>query len=260
VTGGAVRFDFGGAAALVTGAGRGLGFAVARTLHAAGAAVALNDRTVDMVEGAIDRLGGGPRLVPAPADLGTAAGAASAVDQASAALGRLDALVNNAAVNVERPVEATDDAHWDLHLAVILKAAFFTVRAALPHLRASRGVVVNVASELGLHAIPGNVAYVAAKHGLIAMTRATALELARDGVRVIAVCPGTLDTELMRECADASGDRDADYGAFRAYHPLGRLASPEEVADLVLCLASSAASFMTGSAVAVDGGSTAGRT
>jgi NAD(P)-dependent dehydrogenase (short-subunit alcohol dehydrogenase family) len=133
------------------------------------------------------------------------------------------------------------------------------VRAALPHLRASRGVVVNVASELGLHAIPDNVAYVAAKHGLVAMTRAMALELARDGVRVNAVCPGTLDTELMRKCADASGDPAAYYGAFRAYHPLGRLASPEEAADLVLCLASPATAFMTGSAVAVDGGSTAGR-
>jgi NAD(P)-dependent dehydrogenase (short-subunit alcohol dehydrogenase family) len=256
----AVRFDFGGTAALVTGAGRGLGFAVARALHVAGGAVALNDRTGEIVDGAIARLGGGSRLAPAPADLATAAGATAAVERAATRLGRLDLLVNNAAVNVERPIDATDEAHWDQHLAVALKAAFFTVRAALPHLRASRGVVVNVASELGLHAIPGNVAYVAAKHGLVAMTRAMALELARDGVRFNAVCPGTLDTELTRECADASGDPAAYHAAFRAYHPLGRLAAPEEVADFVLCLASPAASFMTGSAVAIDGGSTAGRT
>ena len=116
--------------------------------------------------------------------------------------GSLDILVNNAAVNVERPIEATDDAHWDLHLSVILRASFLTVQAALPMLKSSRGCVLNVASELGLHAIANNVAYVSAKHGLIAMTKAMAIELAPDGIRVNALCPGTMDTELMRDCAE----------------------------------------------------------
>jgi NAD(P)-dependent dehydrogenase (short-subunit alcohol dehydrogenase family) len=119
--------------------------------------------------------------------------------------------------------------------------------------------VINIASELGLHAISNNVAYVSAKHGLVAMTRALAIELAPAGIRVNALCPGTMDTELMRECAEASSDPAAYYRAFAAYHPLGRLASPEEVADFVLCLASPAAAFMTGAAIALDGGSTAGR-
>jgi NAD(P)-dependent dehydrogenase (short-subunit alcohol dehydrogenase family) len=173
--------------------------------------------------------------------------------------GRLDLLVNNAAVNIERPIAETDDAHWDQHLAVILRAGFFTVRAALPLLKASEGSVVNIASELGLHAIANNVAYVAAKHGVLAMTRALAIELAPDKVRVNALCPGTMDTELMRDCAAASGDPAAYYGAFTRYHPMGRLASPEEIAAFVLCLASPAAAFMTGAAIAIDGGSTAGR-
>jgi NAD(P)-dependent dehydrogenase (short-subunit alcohol dehydrogenase family) len=249
--------DFLGKVALVTGAGRGLGFAIARALIGAGATVAVNDRTPETVEAAIARLGS-TRAIPAPADLATVVGARRAVATAAGA-GRIDLLVNNAAINIERRVEDTGDELWDRHLAIVLKAAFFTVQAALPELRASRGAVINIASELGLHAIPHNVAYVSAKHGLVAMTRAMAIELAPVGVRVNALCPGTMETELMHECADASSNPVAYYRAFEAYHPVGRLASPEEVADFVLCLASPAAAFMTGATVALDGGSTAGR-
>jgi NAD(P)-dependent dehydrogenase (short-subunit alcohol dehydrogenase family) len=253
-----MTFDYGGHVALVTGAGRGLGFAIAKALHEAGAIVAINDRTPDACDVAIAKLGGGARLITAPADLSTAEGPGQAVARAMRG-GRLDFLINNAAVNVEKPIEATDDAHWDTHLNVILRASFLTVQAALPLLKASRGCIINVASELGLYAIANNVAYVSAKHGLITMTKAMAIELARDGVRANALCPGTMDTELMRDCAADSGDPAAYYAAFNRYHPVGRLASPDEIAAFVLCLLSPAAGFMTGSAIAIDGGSTAGR-
>ena len=252
-----ITFDYSGKVSLVTGAARGLGFAIAGAFLDAGATVLLNDRTAAAVEQAMNRLGRGC-IIPAPADLSVPGGAEAAVDPAIRH-GRLDILVNNAAVNIERPIEETDEHHWDEHLAVVLKAPFFTVRHALGLLTQSQGSVINVASELGLHAIANNVAYVTAKHGVVAMTRAMAIELAPRNIRVNAICPGGMDTELMRDCARASGDPDAYYRSFRNYHPLGRLASPQEIAQFVLCLASPAAAYMTGSAVAIDGGSTAGR-
>jgi len=253
-----ISFDYSGMTALVTGAGRGLGFAIAQAFMRAGATVILNDRRPADVDRAIARLGGGGALIAAPADLSTPEGAIAAL-AAAHRMGRLDVLINNAAVNVEKPVDETSDAHWDEHIAVVLTAAFFTARAALPLLKSSQGCIINISSELGLHAIANNVAYVSAKHGVLALTRALAIELAPTGIRVNALCPGTMDTELMRDCAADSGDPEAYYRSFRAYHPLRRLASPEEVANFVLCLASPAAAFMTGSAVALDGGSTAGR-
>jgi NAD(P)-dependent dehydrogenase (short-subunit alcohol dehydrogenase family) len=253
-----LSFDYGGKSVLITGAGRGLGFAMARAFHAAGARVYLNDRSPELVDAAIARLSPSDRVVPAPADLSTPAGATRALAPALAA-GELHILINNAAVNVERSIGETSDEHWDQHLSIVLGASFFTAKAALPLLRASHGSIINIASELGLHAIPDNIAYVSAKHGVLALTRALAIELAPSSVRVNALCPGTMDTELMRQCAEDSGDADAYYRNFRAYHPLGRLAAPEEIADFVLCLASSAAAFMTGSSIVIDGGSTAGR-
>ena len=253
-----ISFDYSDKTVLVTGAGRGLGFAIAGAFHKAGAIVFVNDRRAEMVAKAIAKLGGGDRLIAAPADLASANGAQAAVAPALAR-GSLDILINNAAVNIERPIEETSDDLWSLHLAVNLKAPFFTVQAALPLLAQSRGLVINVASELGLHAIANNVAYVSAKHGLVTMTKAMAIELAPQNIRVNAICPGTMDTELMADCARDSGNPDEYYKSFRAYHPLNRLASPDEIAQFVLCMASPAAFFMTGSAVAIDGGSTAGR-
>lgn len=253
-----ISFDYSGKTVLVTGAGRGLGHAIAGAFHAAGATVIVNDRTEAQVDAAITRLGGGKRLIGAPADLATVSGTALAVAPAISH-GSLDILVNNAAVNVEKSFRDTDESHWDLHLAVDLKAVFFTIKQALPLLAKSQGTVINIASELGLHAIANNVAYVSAKHGVVALTRSLAIELAPRNIRVNAICPGTMDTELMRDCAEDSGDPARYYAAMRAYHPLNRLASPDEIARFVLCIASPAAAYMTGSALAIDGGSTAGR-
>jgi NAD(P)-dependent dehydrogenase (short-subunit alcohol dehydrogenase family) len=250
--------DFAGKAVLVTGAARGLGRQIARAFHARGALVMLNDLGPDAIDAAIAGLGGGAGIAGIAADISTVAGCDAAVGAALGRFGRLDVLVNNAAINWEMPIAAHTEDVWDKHVDTILKGSFFCAKAAIPALRASRGNIVNIASELGLRPIVNNVAYCAAKGGVINLTRALALELAPD-IRVNCIAPGAMDTELMRDCAEASGDAAAYYRYYETFNPLKRIARPEEVADSVVFVASAAAAFMTGAVIAVDGGSTAGR-
>jgi len=250
--------DFSGKSILVTGAARGLGLKIAAALHSRGGMVMLNDLDGPRIDQAIASLGGGDRLAPAAADISAVAGCESIVQATLKRFGRLDVVVNNAAINWEMPIEAHTEEIWDKHLDTILKGSFFITRAAMPALKISKGNVVNIASELGLRPIINNVAYCAAKGGLINMTRALAVELA-PAIRVNCVCPGSMDTELMRECADASGDAKSYYAYYEKFAALNRIGTPAEVAETVLFVASGRAAFMTGSIITVDGGSTAGR-
>jgi NAD(P)-dependent dehydrogenase (short-subunit alcohol dehydrogenase family) len=250
--------DFSGKSILVTGAARGLGLKIAAAFHSRGGMLMLNDLDAPRIDQAIAGLGGGDRLAPAAADISTVAGCENIVDASLKRFGRLDVVVNNAAINWEMPIEAHTEEIWDKHLDTILKGSFFITRAAIPALKSSKGSVVNIASELGLRPIINNVAYCAAKGGLVNMTRALAVELA-PAIRVNCVCPGSMDTELMRECADASGDAKSYYAYYEKFAALNRIGTPAEVAETVLFVASDRAAFMTGSIITVDGGSTAGR-
>ena len=249
--------DFDGKTVLVTGAARGLGLAIATELHARGARVALNDLDAGDVNRAMDVLGDDDRLGCAVGDVATVTGCEAAVTAAVEKFGDLHVLVNNAGINIERPVEQWDETHWDSHVDVILKGAFFCVKAALPHLRARRGNVVNISSNLGIHAVRYNAGYCAAKGGLLNLTRALALDLA-PVVRVNCVCPGVMNTELMRLCAEDSGDAKGYYKSYEDYAPLRRISEPAEIAKSVAFLASDDAAFLTGSILAADGGGTAG--
>jgi NAD(P)-dependent dehydrogenase (short-subunit alcohol dehydrogenase family) len=250
--------DFSGKAVLVTGAARGLGLKIAAAFHGRGADVVLNDLDLNRIEHAIAALGGGDRLAAAAADISSVSGCEAIVQTALGRYGRLDVLVNNAAINWEMPIAAHTEEIWDKHVDTILKGSFFCTRAALPALKESGGNVVNIASELGLRPIVNNVAYCAAKGGLVNMTRALAVELA-PAIRVNCVCPGSMDTELMQECAEASGDPKAYYAYYEKFAALNRIGTPAEVAETVVFVASPRAAFMTGSIIAIDGGSTAGR-
>jgi NAD(P)-dependent dehydrogenase (short-subunit alcohol dehydrogenase family) len=250
--------DFTDKRVLVTGGSRGIGFDIAMTFRAAGARVAVNGRTSQSVDAAMERLDDVDGFVAAPADIGTVAGCELAVKTAIDAFGGLDILVNSAGIGAGRPIEDSDEAMWDAHLDVNLKGTFFCCRAALPELRKSNGNIVNIASDAGLMGVPGITVYCASKGGVVNMTRAMALEVAPD-VRVNCVCPGYVDTDMIRLSVKKKPDPEAAWQRMIDYAPLKRIATPAEISQSVLYLASSDACFITGASLAIDGGSTAGR-
>jgi NAD(P)-dependent dehydrogenase (short-subunit alcohol dehydrogenase family) len=251
--------DFAGKLVLITGASRGIGYATAQAFLSLGARVAVNGRTEQSVANAISELGCGDRLVAAPGSVATVAGCESIVRAAVGGLGGLDVLVNNAGVSIDATIEDSDEAIWDQTLDVNLKGTFFCVRAALPALRESgRAAIVNMASVAGLQGSEEGAVYCASKGGVVNLTRALAMELA-PSIRVNCVCPGWVDTDMLRrdyvDLADdpAAAEREAIEEA-----PLKRVATPEEIAKAIAYLASHDARFMTGVALPMDGGISAG--
>lgn len=239
------RFE--GYAALVTGAGRGIGEAVARRLAGEGARVLMTDVDAERVEQAAADVDGAEAWA---CDVGDRAAVEAAVARAVEAFGRLDVLVNNAysCHQAAERIEDESDEAWERDLDTTLTGAFRCARAALPHLAAvhGRGAVVNIGSVNGL-ADFGNHAYSAAKAGLGSLTRTLAGEAAPRGVRVNMVAPGTIHTDAWQ------GREDALERAGRVY-PLRRVGRPEDVAAAVAYLASSDASWVTGVTLPVDGG------
>jgi NAD(P)-dependent dehydrogenase (short-subunit alcohol dehydrogenase family) len=250
--------DFAGKRVLVTGASRGIGFAVAQEFLALGARVAVNGRTEQSAKDAIARLGGGEQLVSAPGNVGTVDGCEAIVKAAVDGLGGLDVLINNAGVCIDSTIEKSDEAIWDETLDVNLKGTFFCVRSALSALRESGGVIVNTASVSGLQGATEGAIYSASKGAVVNLTRALAIELAPK-IRVNCVCPGWVDTDMLRrDYVDLADDPAAAEREAMEEAPLKRVASPEEVAKAIAYLASHDARFITGVALPIDGGSSAG--
>lgn len=240
-----MRLD--GKTALVTGGAAGIGNAIARALQGAGARVAVVD-----LERATPG-GDGPAIV---ADVSRGADCARAVAEAHDAFGRLDILVNSAGIQRYGTVIDTPEEEWDAVIGVNLKAMFLMAKQAMPHLLASgAGVVVNVASVQAFAAQRGVAAYSASKGGVVALTRAIAIDHA-PVVRANCICPGSVDTPMLRWAAERFGEGDPERAIARwgAMHPMGRVAQPSEVAQAALFLASPASSFITGTAMLVDGG------
>ena len=240
---------------IVTGASSGIGQAAAAGFAREGASLVLVGRNEDAlreVSRSIAQSGG--RAAPAPVDVTTADAPEQIVKAALDAYGRIDVLVNAAGVIATGTMENTTDAAWDAMMDINLRAPFRLMRQVAPHLKAHKGAIVNVSSVNGLRAFAGVLAYCVSKSAMDHLTRCAALEMAPFGVRVNAVNPGVTVTNLHRR----GGMNDTQYASFlersKETHPLGRPGDVEEVASLIVYLASDKAAWMTGETIPIDGG------
>jgi NAD(P)-dependent dehydrogenase (short-subunit alcohol dehydrogenase family) len=248
----AEQFDLDGRVAIVTGASRGIGRAVAETFAACGAAVVIASRKADACDataGAIEDAGG--RAIAVPTHCGRIDQLEALVDRTVAELGGVDIVVNNAANALGLPIGAVTPEAWEASFGVNLRGPLFLVQHALPHLEASgHGVVVNVISAGAFTHGTYLSMYTSAKAAMLQLTRAMAAELVGRGIRANALAPGTTDTDMVRNNDEAAQRRMTDAALIK------RMASPEEIANGALFLASDASSFMTGQCLVLDGGMT----
>ena len=247
-----MRFD--GKTIVVTGGALGIGRAAVEIFVERGASVLMIDW--DEVAGAeleasVYENG---KCIFQKADVSKHDAVQSAIEDAFESFGSIDSLVVSAGIQRYGTALTTDDAQWDEVLGVNLRGAWNAARAALPYIRKQGGSIVNVSSVQALASQQNVLAYTVSKHGLIGLTRSMAMDFARDGVRVNAVCPGTVDTPMLKWAASLDPNPDSVYAACNAMHPLGRIAQPNEIAEVVAFLAHESSSFVTGSVWTADGG------
>lgn len=241
---------------MITGGASGIGLATARTFAQAGCNIAICDFNPDTLGSAVEQLQGSRGEVLAlRVDVTSTNEVAAAVEEIVEKMGGIDAAVNNAGIGAmgQYLADMTEE-DFDRNLSVNLKGVWVCLKYQIPAMLArGGGSIINMASALGLVGYTGGAAYVAAKHGVVGLTKAAAMEYSSQGVRVNAVCPGIIETPMTAVDLESPDIRSA----LLAVHPIGRFGQPTEVANAVLWLASSEASFVTGAALSVDGGWTA---
>ncbi len=249
-----------GKTALVTGAGSGIGRQIALRFAAEGAEVFVTDlageraqETARLVEGE------GGTAISGALDVTSASAVQEAMEMMIAQLGGIDIVANNAGVTIVGAAHSMQESDWDEELTVNLKSVYIVSKAAWPHLRSrGGGAIVCTASIAGLWAIPDDAAYCASKAGVVMLTKCMALDGARDGIRVNCVCPGFIDTPMIEGYFADQPDPQAARRFATGLHPLGRLGQPLDIADGYVYLASEEARWVTGTALVIDGGLTAG--
>jgi NAD(P)-dependent dehydrogenase (short-subunit alcohol dehydrogenase family) len=247
-----------GKVALITGGNRGIGEAMVRLFSGEGAKVVFTSRRAELGEAVAAELREQGRDVTfVVGDVREEASVAALVAGVLERHGRLDIVVNNAGIAPASPVESMDVEVWDDLMAINVRGMFLTSKHAIPALRETRGCIINLGSTFGVVGAPGSAAYAVTKAAAINFSKSLAVELAPDGVRVNAICPGGTDTEFLHEWFESTGDASGTQQWLVERHPLGRLGQPIEQARAALFLASDDASFVTGHALLVDGGYTA---
>jgi len=249
-----------GKTALITGAASGIGRAMAMLFARHGATVCAVDLDAAAVEEVADGITSfGAIAIPIAADITRATDCKAAVEAAVEHGTGLHVLVNNAGIIRRGSILETSEEDWDRVMAVNVKAIFLMSRAAMPHMQMTgKGVIINTASGWGLTGGPRAAAYCASKGAVVQLTKAMAIDHGPEGIRVNCICPGDTDTPLLHQEARELGEPEESFLEDAANRPLGRVGSPEEIAQAALFLATDASSFVTGTALVVDGGGLAG--
>jgi NAD(P)-dependent dehydrogenase (short-subunit alcohol dehydrogenase family) len=247
-----------GKVALITGGNRGIGKAMVRLFSAEGAKVVFAARREDLgkaVEEEVRAAGGDVTFIAC--DVTDEAAVSDLIAATVETYGRLDIVVNNAGIAPASPIETMDAEVWDELMACNVRSMFLVSKHAIPKLRESRGCIINLGSTFGTVGAAGSAGYAVTKAAAINFSKSLAVELAGDGIRVNALCPGGTETEFLHEWFDSTGDAEGTEQWLVEHHPLGRLGQPEDQARAALFLASDDASFVTGHSMLVDGGYTA---
>ncbi len=254
---------FEGATAIVTGGTSGIGAATALALAAEGASVVVSGRNQAAADGVVDEItSSGGRALAALGDVADSSFADALVASAVREFGRLDIVVNGAGIIVREDAAGTSDEQWSRQMAVNVDGTFFVSRAAVRHWREAGGSesepgrsIVNVASNVGLVGTPGLAGYCASKGAVVMLTKAMAIDHAAEGIRINCVCPGGVDTPMLRSGREARPMTDEEIIDMNvASIPQGRVATPEEVAQVIAFLCTPAAAHLIGTALPIDGG------